>query len=155
MTVTTILINFRSALLAVIPMVERLGIAWKRPEAYDEWDAIASVLFEKLVIEALRWSLPPDEREKFQLPRYDLLLPSYAGLGSLEVVHPLLGAGRWVFHAFGTEREPLDVIEVRPLSDSGESVSERYETCPVEGASFRLRLGPRAQPIEEVELGAE
>ena len=151
MKVESVLLNFRAALLALIPMVRRVGITWKRPDAYDEWDTIASTLFEKLVLEVLRWSRPDDAREKFRLPPYDLILPSYAGLSTLEVVHPSLRPGRWLFHAFGTDREPFDVIEVRSLSQDGEPLSEEFETCPVDGAGFRLRIDRGTSLIEEVD----
>lgn len=152
MKVTSILLNFRAALLALISMAERVGIAWKRPDAYDEWDAIASTLFEKLVVEVLRWSLHEDSQEDFRLPSYDLLLPTYAGLGTLEVVHPSLQPGRWLFHAFGTNNEPFDVIEVRQLAVDGRPLSDELQTCPVDGVEFRLRAGPGAHLIKEVKM---
>ena len=68
MTIASVLLNFRTALLAIVPAVERAGISWKRPDAYDEWDAIATTVFDKLVIEVLRWSLPEEERESFRGP---------------------------------------------------------------------------------------
>lgn len=152
MKVTTVLLNFRGALLALVPMVERVGIPWKRPDAYDEWDAIASALFEKLVVEVLRWSLPEDEQKDFQLPAYDLLLPRYVGMGTLEVVHPSLQRGRWLFHAFGTESKPFDLVEVRSLSVDGSPLSEELKTCPIDEVVFRLRIHSDREPIDEVEI---
>ena len=58
MTVTSVLLNFRDSLRVLLPMVERVDIPWRRGDAYDEWDAITSVLFNKLVQEVLRWHLP-------------------------------------------------------------------------------------------------
>lgn len=152
MTVTSVVLNFRAALLALVPMVERVGIPWKRPDAYDEWDAIASVLFEKLVVEMLRWSLPEYDQEDFQLPAYDLLLPTYANMGTLEVAHPSLRPGRWLFHAFGTDGEPFDLVEVRSVSVDGAPLSEELKVCPIDGAVFRLRIHSDQGPIEEVEI---
>lgn len=152
MTVTAVLLNFRTALLALIPTVEKVGIAWKRPDAYDEWDAIASTLFEKLVVEVFRWALQEHSQEDFQLPSYDFLLPSYAGLATLEVAHPSLQHGRWVFHAFGTADEPFDVVEVRLLAEDGTPQLQELDACPVDGAAFRLQVGSQAHPIEEVEM---
>lgn len=150
MTVSSILLNFRAALLALIPLVERLGIPWQRPDAYDEWDDIASTLFEKLVVEVFRWSLPEDAQEEFHVPSYDLLLPSYSGMSTVEVVHPSLEPGRWLFHAFGTNKEPLDVIEVRGLSADGKTLAEELATCSVEGAVFCLRID-NARLVEQVD----
>ena len=152
MTVTAILLNFRAALLALASIAERVGIAWKRPDAYDEWDTIAGTLFDKLVVDVLRWSLPETSQKHFRLPLYDSLLPTYGDLGTVEVVHPSLPLGRWLFHAFGTGSEPFDVIEVRLISDDGVPLSKALETCRIDGAEFLLRLGPRAGVIEKIEM---
>ncbi len=155
MTVTSVLLNFRSALLALLPSVERVGISWKRPDAYDDWDALATTLFETLVVMVFRWSLPDDKQRDFRIPSYDLLLASYAGSSTLEVTHPSLPAGRWLFHAFGTTNEPFDVVEVREVSAEGLPYGEDLATYPVDGARFRLRLfqGSGASEIlDEVEM---
>lgn len=76
---------------------------------------------------------------RWRLPEYDLLLSNYAGLATLEVVHPSLQPGRWVFHAFGTDNDPFDVVEVRSLSADGRPASEGLKACPVEEATFVLR----------------
>lgn len=148
MKVTSVLLNFRHALLALVSIVERVGIPWKRPDAYDEWDSIASVLFENLVVKVLRWSLLEDDQGELQLPAYDLLLPTYTDMSTLEVVHPSLQPGRWLFHAFGTESEPFDLVEVRPLAVDGSVLSEELRTCPIDGAVFRFRIHSDQDPIE-------
>ncbi len=134
-------------------MVQRMDIPWRRGDAYDEWDAITSVLFNKLVQEVLRWHLPEDNQADFDLPEYDLLLSTYAGLATLEVVHPSLHPGRWVFHAFGTDSDPFDVVEVRFLSADGLPASEGLKTCPVEGAMFFLKTHSGQVPVEQLERG--
>ncbi len=140
MTVASVLLNFRHALIVLVPSVERAGIPWKRPDAYDEWDAIASTLFDELVVKVLRWSLPHDKQEEFRMSPYDLVLASYTDHSTLEVTHPCLRSGRWLFHAFGTMSEPFDTVEVREVSASGLPLGENLATCPVTGASFCLRL---------------
>lgn len=155
MTVTDLLLNFRQALLAVVPTVEKVGTSWRRLDAYDEWDAIASALFNALVFEVLRWSQPERLKERFRLPDYDLLLQSYAGLCVLEVVHPALPSGHHIFHAFGTRKSPFDVVELRRVSETGEPYEQDLTVCPVEGANFRLRLDPalnNGHVIEEVTI---
>ena len=152
MTVTSVLLNFREGLFVLVPVLERIGIAWKRPDAYDDWDAIATTLFDKLVVEVIRWSLPDEAKENFRLPTYDLLLPTYSSVSTLEVSHPLLPPGRWLFHAFGTRSEPFDLVEVRSLSKDGRPITEELETCPVDGAEFRLRLSYGAEFIKEIEM---
>jgi hypothetical protein len=41
--------TFRQGLLALIPVAERAQIAWREPEAYDEWDALAECLYKVFV----------------------------------------------------------------------------------------------------------
>ncbi len=108
MTVTSVLLNFREGLFVLVPVLERISMAWKRPDAYDDWDTIAATLFDKLVVEVIRWSLPDGAREDFRLPTYDLLFPTYSSASTLEVGHPLLPPGRWLFHAFGTSCSAQD-----------------------------------------------
>jgi len=139
-TITEILLNFRAALVAVIPTVERIGIPWKRPDSYDEWDAIATVLFENLVVHTVRWSLPDPAREGFRLPPYDLLLQKYGGVSTIEANHPGLPDGRWLFHAFGTSEKPLDIVELRLLTVDGRPIVEELTACSVEEVRFQLRL---------------
>jgi len=158
MTVDVVLRNFRRALRGLVPSLERVGIIWKRPDAYDEWDAIATTLFDNLVVSVLRWSLPSVEQEEFRLPSYDLLLASYEGFSTLEVTHPTLRESRWLFHAFGTKDEPFDLVEVREATEEGLPLGEDLEICPLEGTGFRLRLcqGVRTPRIlEEVEMVRE
>lgn len=140
MTVGDVLLNFRSALCALVPFAEHVGISWKRPDAYDEWDTLATTLFDQLVVSVLTWSLPRSGQAGFRLPAYDLLAESYEGLSTLEVTHPSLQEGRWLFHAFGCKDGPFDIVEVRELTEEGLPFGDDLKICPVEGASFTLRL---------------
>ncbi|MBN1344626.1 MAG: hypothetical protein JXQ73_18185 [Phycisphaerae bacterium] len=140
MTVTDLVMNLHAALRALVPCVERVGLPWKRPDAYDEWDNIAAALYQALVVEPLRFSLPERERDRFSLPAYDLLLPSYADKSIIEVL-PAESDGRiGAFHALGTLEAPFDVVEWRAVNRTGLPESERLETIPLESARFALRL---------------
>ena len=74
MTVDEVLLNFREALNAMVPMAERAGIGWRRIDAYDQWDNIAASLFSGLVEAPLSHLFVEAERERFALPAYDLLV---------------------------------------------------------------------------------
>jgi hypothetical protein len=155
MTVTDVLLNFRKALLAILPAVERVGIPWRRPDSYDDWDAVASALYNALVVEVFRWSVPSPSNELFRMPEYDCLLESYAGLCLLEVSHPAFQGGWYLFHSFGTDESPFDMIEVRRISESGDPCEQELTQCSVEGVSFRLRLDPllnAGDTIEEIRI---
>ena len=80
MTVTELIANFRSALVGLLPAVERVGIPWGRIDAYDDWDKLATSAYEVLVEGVARAAVLTDEEQEFKLPPYDLLLESYAGL---------------------------------------------------------------------------
>ncbi len=148
MSTGEVVMNFREALRGLVPVMQKAGIPWKRPDAYDEWDSVATALFESLVVAVLSWSLSDEEREDFRVPEYDVLLESYRGLSTLEVKHAaLLGSGRWVFHAFGTKDTPFDSVEVRGVSAAGVPTDEGLVLCPLEGAQFSLRLESDADSL--------
>ena len=139
--------NFRSALRALLPMMERADVPWRRPDAYDEWDSVATALFKSLVEGPLCWSLAEEAQSDFKLAEYDLLSDDYAKVSTLEIKHSSLGLGRWVFNALSTVAEPFDSIEVVQLSTEGTRVSKQLAVVSIEEASISLRLsgGPEAR----------
>jgi hypothetical protein len=150
MIVTELMENFRAALLALLPMAERVGITWRRGEAYDEWDGLANCLFEQLVESPIRWSLSGDSYDPPTLAAYDMMLLSYRDVATIEVDHVGLGSGRWIFHAFGTEHTPFDIIEVRKVSVDGLPCGDTLAVCAFTGARFvvRLRSGSLVESLE-------
>ena len=140
MTITELIANFRGALLGVQPSVEKVGIPWKRPDAYDEWDELAGVLYRTLVVDAIRARLPEADQERFRMPEYDLLLPDYGRTSFLELMPSAAGRPRRVFHALGTRQTPFDTVEWRAVSTDGTPQAEQLEMSPFDGAAFRLRL---------------
>ncbi len=138
MIVGDVLVNFRSALRALVPCAVRAGIGWRREDAYDEWDDMVTSVFKGLVHEPLRWALPESERERFELPPYDLLLERYTTPTVVEVM--LEGSeGMRIFHALGTRGEPFDVCECRALDENGVPTSSELESHPLQSDRFRLR----------------
>jgi len=136
-----ILENFRLALGEVAQRAQNVGIPWRRPEAYDEWDQVASALFVNLVCVPLRWSLPVEEQDEFRIPPYDLIVEWPPNQWLIEVVHGELPRGRWMFHAFGSRGSPFDLVEVRQApSETNPSGSEIVE-CSLPGCGFHLVRG--------------
>jgi hypothetical protein len=148
MTVTEVLLNFRSALLSVVPAFEKVALPWCMPDAYDEWDDAATALYQALVVEVLRRPEPEREHEHFRLPAYDMMLTDYSQHCLLEVLHPSLDKERHVFHSFGTEVLPLDRIRTRRVLPTGRPMDGELISCPVEGAAFRLLLGSAGKPAQ-------
>lgn len=153
MTITELVMNFRDGLLGLVPCFEHVGIPWKQPEAYDEWDNCAAAVFQALVVEPLRSALPGTEQEGFGLPGYDMLLPTYAGLCVIEVMPARRDRTIRVFHALGTASSPFDIVEVRTVSQDGVPQSDALETVPLEDARFAMRVcanSSSAQVVEDI-----
>ena len=139
MNVGAVVRNFRSALVAVVPAAEAVGIAWRREDAYDEWDGIATRLYETLVESPLRWALSEDDRERFRLPPYDLLLTTYEATAFIEVALQSVTTTR-IFHALGSSKEPFDTCECRLLRPDGTVASDLIESYPLVDVHFRARF---------------
>jgi hypothetical protein len=102
---------------------------------------VASALFEALVVPALRYGLPEPLREFFRLNTYDLLLPRYSDVSTIEVISSRLPKGhRYIFHALGTDRGPLDSVEVRRVSADGEPFDTNLEVVPLSDVFLELRV---------------
>ncbi len=149
MTVAELILNFRAALLAVLPMVEALGIPWKRGDAYDQWDDLASCLYKQLVGNLVDSLGASGSETPLCLAAYDMMLSDYRDVATIEVHNEALEPGRWVFHAFGTDDDPFDIIEVREVSSDGVPCSEVLCTCGLSGSQFGLAL-PNGSYIENV-----
>lgn len=139
MMLTDVMLNFRAALLAIIPMAEAVGLPWKRGDAYDEWDELANCMYRQLVGSLLPMQTDRHGRVIANLPAYDMLYGEYGQYATIEVRNIALGPGRWVFHAFGTSQTPLDIVEVRELDANSRLCSEELATCPVSDSVFSVR----------------
>src|SRR5947209_1121998 len=98
-TVDQLMLVFRDALRALVPHVEKAKIEWRDGSAYDDWDEIAQTLYEKIVVASLLWARPEDERERWQLPDYNMTYSSYIGKTVIAVNRASTNE-RLVFHSF-------------------------------------------------------
>lgn len=55
-SVQVLLGSVQRAFRAMVPIADELGVRWREPENYNDWDAIASGIFEGVVLEAIRSS---------------------------------------------------------------------------------------------------
>ena len=145
MTVTEVVRNFRACLLAVLPFVERAGIPWQRPSAYDDWDRLVDAIYEALVANFLSGCLAPMRQQALRLARYDLLVEDYRQLSFLEVIQNPPGDDLLMFHALGTRTTAFDVAEIRRISKDGKPLSDTLEELPFDGLTFRLRLASESE----------
>ncbi len=151
MTVTELVVNFRTGLLGLLPAVERVEMPWRPSDAYDEWDDLAQAVYEALVVWPLRWTLPEDQHRLFRMPRYNLLLATYAGLSLIEVVTPNSSGAIQVFHALGTGDAPFDTVVWRPVGPTGSPLSDALESIPLDGTRFALRVYANGSSTKVVE----
>lgn len=96
--VTELMDVLRSGLAALVPVVERIGIPWTEGDGYDDWDAIASTLYDQLVVNTIRNASGIDAT--IDVARYDIIYPSYRELAHLEVVSPQTAEVLGVFVGF-------------------------------------------------------
>ncbi len=137
---------FRTALLGVLPAVQLADIPWRRLDAYDEWDDIATVLYNALVIETLRGEFPEELWDDFKIPAYDMLLEDYGPYSWIEVLEHR-GTSVCVFHALSTENEPFDQVEYRIVSPNGIPLSSELNTVAFDKAKFNLRLSENFESL--------
>ncbi len=139
-TITELISNFRAGLLGLIPSVERVGVPWKRPDAYDEWDRLVAAAYRALVVEPLRWGVPKADFDRVGLAEYDMLLPTYVGKSVIELLPARPNGALRVFHALGTAEAPFDIAEWRSVAPDGSPESDELGTSRLEGTRFALRL---------------
>lgn len=138
---------FHAALAALIPVVEEARVPWREGEAYDSWDAIASVLYVELVRAPLAWGL--NAVDDLELAGYDLALESWRDTSFVAVRHASLPPGATaVFLRFGTRQEPLDTVVVAVL-DPAFAPEGGEEALPFEDVTFVLqrREGDRHRTV--------
>ena len=66
-----------------MPTLERARIAWRKPDAYDDWDEIVGTLYKSIVIRSIECSFPDEPVLSF--PRYGLLYEQYPDVSFIDV----------------------------------------------------------------------
>ena len=122
-TVDRLMLVFRNALRGLIPHIERVRIEWRDGSSYDDWDAIAQTLYEKIVVSSLLWAMPEHEREVTQVPDYNMSYASYAGK-TVVAVNRTSTEDRLVFHSFATEKNPFDRVRVCKVDGDGQVLGD-------------------------------
>jgi hypothetical protein len=122
--------------------MDRVGIEWRTGCAYDDWDEIAQMLYDKIVGNSIRWGVPEELREAILLPKYDMLYEAYDAQALIIMTRPL-SAERVVFHSFTTVREPFDVIRGRLLNERASSGTDRLITIEPGNVNFHVEVEGR------------
>jgi len=128
------IINFRNALIALLPFIETSNVSWRPDEAYDEWDAIISALYIGLVGGPLAWS---NARNECIIMPYDTLVECIEGYAYLMVRSERLKDGNYIFHSFSTRDKPFDLVLCRLLVGMN-MISNEIRTVEFEATQFQL-----------------
>lgn len=132
-TIESVMRNFRDSLRAVIPMFEKVELPWKEPDAYDQWDDVATALYNGLVATTVNFVL--EGRGELRLPRYNWQEPTYANLSFIGEAER---GERTPLVCLQTSSEPFDMCAFANLSEAGGimSLTERrfddvkFVLCP-------------------------
>ncbi len=127
---------FRSGLAALVPVVERVGIPWTEGDAYDDWDAIASTLYEQIVVNTARNAAELNSTHEF--PKYDLIYPSYNGLACFEVV--LASTNEFLGVFVGFEAIGRDFAKVKYVAQSADGTIDTITTLGIYFSESKIRL---------------
>lgn len=103
--ITKPLHQFRSSLVALVPMMDEAGIGWRNNEQYDSFDALAAALFRAFVIDSLEEN--PENLRKLDGYVYDL--PPYCARSGIAFLVEEEGKTS-KFVRLETSYEPFDTV---------------------------------------------
>lgn len=146
--ITELLDVLRSGLAALVPVVERLSIPWTDGDAYDDWDTIASTLYDQLVVNTAKNAM--EVAQAISFAEYDMVYSSYQGLAHFEVISKETCETLGVFVGFaGIDRDFMRakyvVRGVDGVVDTTTMRSVEFSECTI-----RLRLQCAADEYVEV-----
>ncbi|HYU27389.1 MAG TPA: hypothetical protein VEO74_19410, partial [Thermoanaerobaculia bacterium] len=125
-----------------VPHITRANIEWREGAAYDDWDEIAQLLYDKIVVASALWALPDDERSTVEFPSYNMAYASYADK-TVIVVNEKPDDERLVFHSFTTQQQPFDTARTAAVDEEGQVCGE-FVLVPADTATYRIHTPARA-----------
>jgi hypothetical protein len=145
-SVDFLLRTFQQSMAAVVPSMERARIGWKDLEAYDDWDAIASVLFKGIVLNSLSGVLAGGE----QVASYGMRYENYQHRTYfiITTAHQPNDA----FVSFRTRSTPFDLIELAVVDS--DLVTRDHYCVPANLGVFavRVRVGTESRTVEAIDV---
>lgn len=129
--------NFRKALVSLVPCAEKINLPWKECEAYDQWDNVASVLFNNFVKFPISWALIKREESNLMIPNYDTLYENYTDFSFItylsgyntKVTYP-------VFHSFVTRKALFDTVRFIKFDNNGKNTHGMFLEVPFMDTEF-------------------
>ena len=140
-TTSEIMEIFRESLIALVPLMERAHLPWREGKAYDEWDRIASSLFEGIALSSLQWGLGGGGFTEIHVPAYDMVYPDYHQFSFIEyVTGSSLPNSHLLFCKFVTRDSPFDTVQCYEVDDRGCRLGPDPATKSVADARFAFCL---------------
>lgn len=120
---------FRRALCAIAPLADEVGVPWREPDNYDDWDSIAIALFESFVSNTIQSR--PDWENIEPIIKYDKRITDYCGCSyiAIEVNSKLMP-----FVCFETANSPFDMCLVVELDEGLKK--KNYVKIPYASSNF-------------------
>jgi hypothetical protein len=122
---------FREALLAMVPIAEKIHMPWREPQSYDDWDIIAAALYEAIVIRSIENA--GNAADRLPLARYDVRSHFYGDRSYLTC--EALGPDH-AFICLETRVRPFDTCLFAKLD--GASIVTGHARPAIEGTEFKL-----------------
>lgn len=135
MTVNVLLANLRDALSALAPVAERAHISWRDGEAYDDWDDLASCVYEILVGRTIAADASAGPGV-LPLAPYDMRLPSYAEHSSFAVATE--DGSALFFNKLSAGEGDFGAAETVPATLGGRLLDAEPVVLPIDSVSWTL-----------------
>jgi hypothetical protein len=144
-SIKELLLNYKGALQSLIPWLEKSNIPYKEGDAYDEWDAITTTLYESIVINSINYS---DElKDKIPFSKYDFKYQDYNNLNFILCENPKGKSEFLIFVSFNTE-DNFEVINACNVAKDSLIVISRSK-LKLSDANFYIN--PKI-PIQDITL---
>jgi len=127
---------FRSALVALLPVMDAARIRWAEPGVYDGWENIERALYASIVGSCVENAVPDAVAP---LAAYGLTMPNYLALSFLSERGLRLGGTLNAFVELRTGDKPFDLALFHEVDASltltGRRISKSIDMCAFDLAS--------------------
>jgi len=132
-TVADCIRDFREAILALIPLLERQRIPWTLASAYDDWDELVSTLYATFVTNNLRNNEGIDAQ--LAIASYDMQRDDWSDVSFIATIAAPGQGGYQAFEALDDDAAAFSRAMLCPLDDSYRRRGDSF-SVPLDGLEF-------------------
>lgn len=136
-TITDAINDFRTAIIALIPIFEKAEIAWIDDEQNDDFAGIVEALFKWMVNFKLENLIEQKHGEIPHLPNYCYNYFDYSKMSFIEVLSNKTNRKNLAFVFLGSKEYAFDTVICNELDYDGKVIEKNVE-INIEDATFRL-----------------